>query len=281
MKGLPRNSRVLLWVILIACVLLLLSMNTGQERSWSPLEQVVVELTAPVERVFQWTVAWTEGIWSDYFFLVNVRKENTALRKELNTLRMENSRYRELLFTHARLKALFQFKQSLDIPSVAAQVIGLDPTGWFRSVIIDKGAHAGIMVDMPVVNASGVVGRVVSVSPHYAKVLLLTDQNSAVDSLIQRSRDRGMVRGLKTETCALDYMTKTSDVRVGDTVVTSGLGGVYPKGIPIGKVTAVEDFPGDLFRHITVKPVVDFSRLEEVLVILREKVSSEEKKKRG
>lgn len=281
MKGLPRNSRVLLWVTLIACVLLLLSMNTGQERSWSPLEQVVVELTVPVERVFQWTVAWTEGIWSDYFFLVNVRKENTALRKELDTLRMENSRYRELLFTHARLKALFQFKQSLNIPSVAAQVIGLDPTGWFRSVIIDKGAHAGIMVDMPVVNSSGVVGRVVSVSPHYAKVLLLTDQNSAVDSLIQRSRDRGMVRGLKRDVCALEYMIKTSDVRVGDIVVTSGLGGVYPKGIPIGEVTKVEDSPGDLFRHITVKPAVDFSRLEEVLVILRKKISSEEQKKRG
>ena len=281
MKGLPRNSRVLLWVILIACVLLLLSMNTGQERAWSPLEQIVVELTAPVERVFQWTVAWTEGIWSDYFFLVNVRKENTALRKELNTLRMENSRYRELLFTHARLKALFQFKQSLNIPSVAAQVIGLDPTGWFRSVILDKGSHAGIMVDMPVVNSSGVVGRVVSVSPHYAKVLLLTDQNSAVDSLIQRSRDRGMVRGLKTDVCALDYMIKTSDVRVGDIVVTSGLGGVYPKGIPIGEVTKVEDTPGDLFRHITVKPAVDFSRLEEVLVILRKKISPEEQKKRG
>jgi rod shape-determining protein MreC len=281
LKGLPRNSRVLLWVTLIACVLLLLSMNTGQERSWSPLEQVVVELTVPVERVFQWTVAWTEGIWSDYFFLVNVRKENTALRKELDTLRMENSRYRELLFTHARLKALFQFKQSLNIPSVAAQVIGLDPTGWFRSVIIDKGAHAGIMVDMPVVNSSGVVGRVVSVSPHYAKVLLLTDQNSAVDSLIQRSRDRGMVRGLKRDVCALEYMIKTSDVRVGDIVVTSGLGGVYPKGIPIGEVTKVEDSPGDLFRHITVKPAVDFSRLEEVLVILRKKISSEEQKKRG
>jgi rod shape-determining protein MreC len=281
LKGLPQNSGVLLWVFLIASVLLLLSMNSGQERSWSPLEQIVVEVTAPVERVFQWTIAWTEGIWSDYFSLVNVHKENTALQKELNTLRMENSRYRELLFTHARLKALFQFKQSINIPSTAAQVIGLDPTGWFRSVIIDKGAHAGIMVDMPVVNSSGVVGRVVSVSPHYAKVLLLTDQNSAVDSLIQRSRDRGMVRGLKTEVCALDYMIKTSDVRVGDTVVTSGLGGVYPKGIPIGEVTNVEDFPGDLFRHITVKPAVDFSRLEEVLVILREKISSEKRKKRG
>ncbi len=256
-------------------------MNSGQKGPWNPLEQIVIEVTAPLERLFQRTVAWTEDFWSNYFFLVHVRRENAALRRELDALKMENSRYREELFTHERLKGLLQFKQSLNIPAVAAQVIGLDPTGWFRSVIIDKGTRAGIKVDMPVVNASGVVGRVVSVSPHYAKILLLVDQNSAVDSLIQRSRDRGMVRGLRTEACALDYMVKTSDVREGDKVVTSGLGGVYPKGIPIGQVIHVEDAPGDLFKHITVKPAVDFSRLEEVLVILREKVSSEGQNKKG
>jgi rod shape-determining protein MreC len=280
LKGFPRNSSILLWVFFIAFVLLLLSMNSGQQRAWNPLEQLVIEGTAPIERIFQRTMAWTEELWSNYFFLVNVRRENADLRKELNALKMENSRYRESLFTYQRLKALLQFKQSINIPAVAAQVIGLDPTGWFRSVIIDKGTRAGIRMDMPVVNASGVVGRVVSVSPHYAKVLLLTDQNSAVDSLIQRSRDRGIVRGLSADTCALDYMIKTSDVRVGDTVVTSGLGGVYPKGIPIGQVVSLEDSPGDLFRHIIVKPAVDFSRLEEVLVILREKISSAEQNKK-
>lgn len=281
MKGLPSNSRTLLWVFFIVFFLLLLSMNSGQKGPWNPLEQIVIEVTLPIERLFQRTVAWTEGFWTNYFFLVNVRKENADLKRKLDALKMENSRYREQLFTHERLKALLQFKQSLNIPAVAAQVIGLDPTGWFKSVIIDKGSSAGIAMDMPVVNASGVVGRVVSVSPHYAKILLLVDQNSAVDCLIQRSRERGMVRGLRTETCILDYMIKTSDVREGDEVVTSGLGGVYPKGIPIGRVVRVEDNPGDLFKHITVKPVVDFSRLEEVLVILREKISSEEQNRKG
>ncbi len=280
MKGLLRNSRALLWVFFIAFFLLLLSMNSGQKGPWNPLEQVIIEVTLPVERIFERTVTWTQDFWSNYFFLVNTRKENAALKRELNALKMENNRYREQLFTHERLKALLQFKQSVNIPAVAAQVIGLDPTGWFKSVIIDKGTAAGITVDMPVVNASGVVGRVVSVSPHYAKLLLLVDQNSAVDSLIQRSRDRGMVRGLNTETCTLDYMVKTSDVQEGDEVVTSGLGGVYPKGIPIGRVVHVEDDSGDLFKHITVKPAVDFSRLEEVLVVLRGKISSGEQNKK-
>ena len=280
MKGLLRNSRALLWVFFIAFFLLLLSMNSGQKGPWNPLEQVIIEVTVPVERIFERTVAWTQDFWSNYFFLVNTRKENAALKRELNALKMENNRYREQLFTHERLKALLQFKQSVNIPAVAAQVIGLDPTGWFKSVIIDKGTAAGITVDMPVVNASGVVGRVVSVSPHYAKLLLLVDQNSAVDSLIQRSRDRGMVRGLNSETCTLDYMVKTSDVQEGDEVVTSGLGGVFPKGIPLGRVVTVEDDSGDLFKHITVKPTVDFSRLEEVLVVLRGKISSGEQNKK-
>ncbi len=278
MKGLARNFKILLWVFFIAFALFLLSMSAGQRVSWNPLEQVLVEVMAPVQRIFQRTVALTESIWSNYFSLVHVRQENLRLERLLNSLKMENSRYREALHTHERLKALFQFKQSIDRPVLAAQVVGLDPTGWFRSVIIDKGERSGIAVDMPVVNASGVVGRVVSVSPNYAKVLLVIDQNSSVDCLVERSRDRGMVRGLSATTCSVDYMVKTSDVKVHDRIVTSGLGGVYPKGIPIGQVVSADESPGDLFRRVRLRPAVDFSRLEEVLVILKEKVSTDQLK---
>jgi len=279
LKGLARNFKILLWVFFIASALFLLSMSAGQRLSWNPLEQVLVEVTAPVQRIFQRTVALTESIWSNYFSLVHVRQENLRLERLLNSLKMENSRYREALHTHERLKALFQFKQSIDRPVLAAQVVGLDPTGWFRSVIIDKGERSGIAVDMPVVNASGVVGRVVSVSPNYAKVLLVIDQNSSVDCLVERSRDRGMVRGLSETTCSVDYMVKTSDVKVHDRIVTSGLGGVYPKGIPIGQVVSADESPGDLFRRVRLRPAVDFSRLEEVLIILKEKISTGQLKK--
>jgi rod shape-determining protein MreC len=115
-----------------------------------------------------------------------------------------------------------------------------------------------------------VVGRLVSVSPNYSKVLLIIDQNSAVDCVIQRSRDEGIVKGLTAKLCVLEYMLKTSDVVMGDKVVTSGLGRVYPKGLPVGKVLEVVDIPGELFKDIKVKPMVDFSKLEELLVILKE-----------
>ena len=220
-----------------------------------------------------------EEFWLNYFYLVNVRQENLRLRTSVNSLKMENSRYRELLSTHERLEKLLQFKQDTDRPVLAAQVIGLDPTGWFKSVIINKGKEDGLEIDMPVVNAVGVVGRVVSLSPNYAKVLLIIDQNSAVDCLVQRSRDRGIVTGLSTEICKMDYMVKSSDVAVGDIVVTSGLGGVFPKGIPVGEVLNVEDITGELFKNIEIRPAVDFSKLEEVLIILQEGESSTHQKK--
>jgi rod shape-determining protein MreC len=165
-------------------------------------------------------------------------------------------------------------------PVWPAQVTGRDPTGWFKSVIIDKGRGAGLELNMPVVNASGVVGRIVSVSPNYAKVLLIIDQNSAVDCLVQRSRDRGMVKGLSAEICKLDFVVKSSDVATEDVVVTSGLGGIFPKGLPVGKVLNVKEASGELFKDIEVRPVVDFSKLEEVLVILEANRSANHRKEK-
>ena len=114
---------------------------------------------------------------------------------------------------------------------------------------------------MPVVNACGVVGRIVSLSPNYAKVLLIIDQNSAVDCLIQRSRDRGMLKGWSSELCRLDYVGKSSDVMLEDVVVTSGLGGIFPKGLSVGQVANVTEAPGELFKQVEVSPAVDFSKL--------------------
>jgi len=175
-----------------------------------------------------------------------------------------------LLATNQRLQELLQFKNTTDYPVIAAQVIGWDPTGWFQSIIIDKGENAGIKLNMPVVNADGVVGKLVSVSYNYAKVLLIIDQNSSVDCIIQRSRDNGIVKGLSSKVCVFDYVLKASDVRVGDMVVTSGLGRIFPKGIPVGEIIDVQDPAGELFKDIKVRPIVDFSKLEELLVILKE-----------
>ncbi len=278
MKGVTGFRTIWLWVFIIGAVLFLLSSNSDLGPTWNPAEQFVIEITAPFQKLIKQTTKSTEELWLNYFRLVDVHHENTQLKNEIHALKMANSRYRELLATQERLEELLQFKQTINRPVLAAQVIGRDPTGWFKSVIIDKGKWAGLRLDMPVVNAFGVVGRVVSVSSNYAKVLLIIDQNSAVDCLVQRSRDRGMLKGLMSEICKLDYMAKANDITVGDIVVTSGLGGVFPKGLPVGRILDVKEISGELFKDIKIRTAVDFSKLEEVLVILEENRSSNQLK---
>jgi len=250
--------------------LLLISSSLGRRRSWNSSEQVVIEIIAPFQKFIKETVTTTEDLWVKYFGLINIRNENIRMKREIDSLRMENNKYRELLSTHQRLQKLLQYKKTINLPVLAAQVIGRDPVGWFESVIIDKGEKSGLKVNMPVVNAQGVVGRLVSVSLNYSNVLLIIDQNSAVDCIIQRSRDKGIVKGLSSKICVLDYVLKNSDVVVGDMAVTSGLARVFPKGLPVGNVVEVKNISGELFKDIKIRPVVDFSKLEELLIILKE-----------
>jgi rod shape-determining protein MreC len=264
-----RFPKIWIWLAFICFALILLSSNANQRSSWNSAEQLVVEGASPIQNFFKQTVKLLVDLWEDYFYLVDVRQENRRLELALDSLRQENDRFKELAATHERLRDLLMFKEAVSRPAVAAQVVGLDPTGWFQSVVINKGRKAGIDLDMPVVNASGVVGRIVSVSPNYAKVLLVVDQNSAVDCLVQRSRDRGMVRGQSARVCRLDYMVKSGDVKEGDVVITSGLGKAFPKGLPVGTISNVKEGDGTLFKEIDVTPAVDFSKLEEVLVVLQ------------
>ncbi|MFC1494639.1 rod shape-determining protein MreC [Thermodesulfobacteriota bacterium] len=270
MLSLDRIKKIWIWILLIFISLVVLSSNPGRSRSWNPSIKVLIEVLAPVQKLIKNSVTFTEDLWFKYFALVNTQEENERLKTEIDRLKMENSQYRELLTTHKRLQQLLNFKNTTEQHVLAAQVIISDPSGPFRSVIVDKGESFSVNINMPVVNAQGAVGHVVSLSPKYSKVLLLIDQNSAVSCIMQRSRDSGTLKGLSSKECILDYVIKTSDVREGDLVVTSGLDRIYPKGIPVGEVTEVEDIPGELFKSVKVKPSVDFSKLEEVLILLIE-----------
>lgn len=205
--------------------------------------------------------------WDGYVALRRVAEENRRLRQEIQALKGQLGELREAAAAGARLAALLSFKTSLQPGTVAAQVVGRDSTNWFRGLVLDKGERDGVRTEMGVITRAGAVGRVVKTTPATSVVLLITDPNNAVAGLVQRTRDEGIVEGTPARRARMKYLPLLSSVREGDLVVTSGLEGVFPKGLPIGTVTRIEKAEGELFQSAELLPSVDVSRLEEVLVV--------------
>ncbi len=244
------------------------SFSAGKGVERVPGGRYLLELAGPVQRGVSEVGLWFNSIWRRYFALVQAAEENERLQKQLASLGQRVVDRDELELANRRLKKLLNFKKTLDYPMAAAEVVGADPSGRFHTVIINKGSGNGVEPLMPVVNASGVVGRVIWASPHYAKLLLLIDANSAVDVLVQRNRARGIVEGSSGGVLRLKYVLHTADVAAGDKLITSGAAGVFPKGVLVGTVSAVHKEKDGAFQRVEVAPAVDFDRLEEVLVIL-------------
>jgi rod shape-determining protein MreC len=263
----PSGTRrlVLVSVVLLLIVLFLLpSQSQGLLQYVSnPLGEV---LSLPIEAISSIDHAISE-LWAGYVGLQMVREENEQLRKDIELLRGQNSQLRESASATERLKSLLQFKEQAASVMMAAQVIGRDASNSYRSVILNKGESDGIKPDMGVVTPVGVVGRVVKTTGATAVVLLVTDPSNAIAGLIQRTRDEGIVEGTHQGLARLKYIPLLSTVRDGDRVVTSGLVGGFPRGLPIGTIMRIDRSEGALFQSAELIPEVDMSHLEEVLVI--------------
>lgn len=264
-----RYKRFLLTALLLLTAFLTYALNLRNKEHANTVERSVMELTAPLADGVAAVNRLVEGVWSGYIDLVDVRRENVALRKSVQRLNERVVADYEAVAANARLKALLGLKESMQTPSVAVSVIGEDSSAWFKTLVVDRGSADGLAEGMPVVALGGAVGRLVKVAPHSSRVLLLTDHASAIAAVVQRSRARGVVRGLGGGRCSLEFTVKDEDVKVGDSVITSGVGGVFPKGIPLGEVTMVKKGEYGIFQTIEVRPTVNIGRLEEMLVLLR------------
>jgi rod shape-determining protein MreC len=167
-----------------------------------------------------------------------------------------------------RLQRIAEMRESLAAPMRPAQLVGESASPWFRSVLLDRGRSAGVYAGMPVVNEQGVIGLVTATSPHASRAMLLLDAQSAVDGIVQRSRARGIVRGQGNDRLEFVFFVRGDDVQVGDVVITSGFGGVYPKGLRLGEVVEVMADDDHLLHRATLVPAADFGRLEQVFVML-------------
>ncbi len=260
-------------IVLITVNVILLSI-TSKSRSTLGVGSVGLSFVAPFQELVTRSVRFTRGVWEHYFLLVSVAQENDILKKMLNESIEKNNQWHEIELANTRLRNLLNFQKAPTNRVVAAEVIGKDPSGWFKTVIIDKGKAEGLQKGLPVVLPQGIVGQVIEVSSHYSKVMLVIDRNSAVDALVQRSRARGIIKGASADQCRFEFVLRKHDVQIGDTVIASGLDGVYPKGLRIGRVSDLSERKSDIFYDITVAPFVDYETLEEVLVILPSKIKA-------
>ena len=232
--------------------------------------QLLLELTVPLQRMVTLPVRELRGLWGEYISLVHVRQENDQLRAELARLKDENLQYREAIVASERFQRVAGVQARREVPMVPANVVAQDLSAWFQSVVIDRGSTSGIRPGMPVITDSGLVGLISGTTPRAATVLLISDPQSRVDAYVQRSRAHGSVRGAGERDCDFQYVLREQDVEVGDLLLSSGLGAVYPKGLVLGRVRALEKQPYGLFLRAQVEPAVDFRQLEEVFVILEQ-----------
>jgi rod shape-determining protein MreC len=241
------------------------SSHLRQKDAPSPIERQFLTLVSPLQKSITLASDGIAAIRTSIFGSSDAARER--LQRENAQLKEQLVDYEERRQENERLKTLLSFSAQREERMVAARIIGVDATSWFRSIIIDRGSSEQIREGMAVVSAFGVVGRVVTTTPHSSRVLLVIDAASKISTLIERTRSRAICRG-DGDDMSLDYLPLDDDVQVGDLLVTSGLGGVFPKGLIIGAVTRVDKQGFDMFQTVKVKPAVDFEHLEEVLVIV-------------
>lgn len=258
----------ILVIALIAVNVILLSISSQYLQTTYGPGRIAIPLVAPFQKTVTLSIRFLKNIWRHYFLLISVSEENENLKKSLSNAIQENNELREVALANMRLRRLLNFKKILVPQVLPAEIISNDPSPWFKSVMIDKGSLDSVEKGMPVVVPEGVAGLVIDVSFRYAKVLLIIDQNSAVDALIQKNRARGIIKGGSADGCYLQYVLRKQGVDIGDTVVTSGLDGVFPKGLRIGHVSGTFKRNAGIFQEISVTPYVDFEDLEEVLILL-------------
>lgn len=266
---LSENRAPVLVVILLVASLLLLSYQVRVPGAGSSLQAAVLTVFAPVSRGSSALVTGVGEGWSGYVALRDMRSENRALRRALTRLQVENQLLADAAREGDRLRELLALELDSPHPTVAARVVALELDGPFRVAVLDRGTRQGIRAGDGVISPAGVVGRVTAASPFLSKIQLITDPSSGAAALVERTRVQGMVVGRGVNKVEMQYVSALADVQAGDMITTSGLDGIYPGGLRVGRVVRVGAGEG-LQRRIAIETAVDFSTLEEVLVLVAE-----------
>jgi len=241
--------------------------STRTAKDYYFFDRAIVFMTSPIQVSIRWSLDNIISFFQRYIYLWNTHSNNIRLHEENRKLVSTIAELRESENENIRLKKLLGFQEKFNLESIVAKVIAKDVSTEFRAIRLNRGTNAGIKKNMPVVTYEGIVGRVLRVTPNSADVLTVLDLLSSVDAIVARSRARGVVEGMTDDLCQLKFMRRTDDVVVDDLLIASGLGGIFPKGVPIGNVSKVERKPYGISQKVELTPSVNFSKLEEVLIL--------------
>jgi rod shape-determining protein MreC len=265
----PKKYRsIIVAAVLLIFSLALLSYSTSRISETGFLRKTVLETAAQVEYAVNISLKGLYDAWNRYLFLVGLEDENKRLRKQNAALNDQLNRYREGYIEGMRLRKLLDLTEGLPNRAVAARVVDHSRASLFKMILINKGTVDGLRVGLPVLSEQGVVGRIIETAWHASQVLLIIDENSNVDALIQRSRAQGILQGAGASGCNLKYISRVEEIQQGDIVLTSGLTGVFPKGLFLGVVTRASRSGEGLFQKVDVAPAVDFEKIEEVIALI-------------
>jgi len=266
--GQSNTQKLLLAVFVIGLTLIMLSL--GQYRSRTFGQNPLREGFFFFQKVITTPFSIVHGVWTDYVALVHVRQENKDLKKKIELWGVECMTMQQLRAENERLKTMLDYKnEASDFRLYPARLLNQDITMVFKTVVIDKGKKNRFSPDMPVVSPMGLVGRVIAASPHTSQVLLITDPNSAIPVVIADTGVKGIVKGTGSNLLSMEYVRNSELVTVGSLVVTSGLEGIFPKGLKVGRVQDVYRDKHKIFMKILVAPSVEMSKLDGVFGIGR------------
>ncbi|MCP3874157.1 MAG: rod shape-determining protein MreC [Desulfobacteraceae bacterium] len=262
-----RNLLIFVGVALfIAINFIVITMSSRNSLPSSGIERLTISIISPFQKTVTKTINMTQNIWETYFSTVVAIQENSELKNQLGKAIEIKNRYEELELENLRLKKFVNFTGQVPDTYVAAQIIARDPSPWFKTIMIDKGAKDGLEKGSPVLVSEGIVGQIIKVAKNYSRVLLIIDRNSAVDALVQNSRVRGIVKGNNDDNCFFVYALRKDEVKEGEMIISSGMDQVFPKGLKIGRILKVTKVHSQLFQDIMIETSVDFNKIEEVLV---------------
>ncbi|MFN8391645.1 MAG: rod shape-determining protein MreC [Bdellovibrionota bacterium] len=270
---LRRHSLMLTAIALFLCSMQLMSLSVSNRSLSHSGIKFIDSVLVPLEKGYHEVLQSGKYVWNHYFYLLNVEAQRNELDKRVRELEALNSRLLEYDSENKRLRSILNFAEYSGYNGVVASVVGRDPSNWVKSVTIDRGTADGLRPGLAVVDGNAIVGQTTAVNAHSARVLLLTDNSSAIDALAQTSRAAGTAEGgFGRESLRLRYVLKIKEfqVNIGERVIASGMDGVFPKGSLIGVVSKVNPNSSGLFQEITVEPSVDVYRLENVLIVIPE-----------